>query len=349
MKDLFGTKDVQDAITASYVWMADQIGHLALGLVPTLLACWLISAFGLAEGVQAVAFAAAALLIWAYWLSKERADYRETRQRAQGVFPFDSADVLWNVKTALLYFGIGGALAAAAFVSFWLMLAALALALYPALRVAFWWLRRKLAFQQAGLPYLFRLANFGGGLDPGLMGPISLLASLKERKVCFWDVMLGRDPVPDGDPGIRHIVVAGPLGAGKTSLAVGIGTEFAFALGIGRYVTATKLMQFATAPAGPAGALEHEDGRWLWPWREADLLLIDDVDAGATRPEDFVAAMTGSSGAAPLGWLAEKRSVWVVGDVSRALAWKAAFAGLMGIGADGITAVELRSGPVRPA
>src|SRR6516225_10916903 len=41
--DLYGTKDVQDAITASYVWMADQIGHLTLGLVPTLLLCWFIS------------------------------------------------------------------------------------------------------------------------------------------------------------------------------------------------------------------------------------------------------------------------------------------------------------------
>ncbi len=39
--DLYGTKDVQDAITASYVWLADQIGHLALGLIPTLLYCWL--------------------------------------------------------------------------------------------------------------------------------------------------------------------------------------------------------------------------------------------------------------------------------------------------------------------
>src|ERR1700722_8249214 len=39
--DLYGTKDVQDVITASYVWMADQIGHISLGLVPTLLLPWL--------------------------------------------------------------------------------------------------------------------------------------------------------------------------------------------------------------------------------------------------------------------------------------------------------------------
>src|SRR5260370_6402117 len=39
--DLYGTKDVQDAITASYVWMADQIGHISLGLLPTLLFGWI--------------------------------------------------------------------------------------------------------------------------------------------------------------------------------------------------------------------------------------------------------------------------------------------------------------------
>ena len=38
-QDLFGTKDVQDAITASYVWLEDQAGHIALGFVLTLLPC----------------------------------------------------------------------------------------------------------------------------------------------------------------------------------------------------------------------------------------------------------------------------------------------------------------------
>jgi hypothetical protein len=28
------------------------------------------------------------------------------------------------------------------------------------LAIGVWWLRRKIAFQQAGLPYLYRLANF---------------------------------------------------------------------------------------------------------------------------------------------------------------------------------------------
>lgn len=67
--DLYGTKDVQDAITASYVWMADQIGHLTLGLVPTLLLCWILylvlSAMGI--GAHWWEFAIIAGAIFAYW------------------------------------------------------------------------------------------------------------------------------------------------------------------------------------------------------------------------------------------------------------------------------------------
>jgi hypothetical protein len=355
LHDLYGTKDVQDAITASYVWMADQIGHITLGLVPTLLVCWLFASFHLPKALEILLFMVSAGLIFSYWVYKEKTDYDDTKQRAQGIFPFDSADIVWNIKTALLYFGIGGLFGLTAFVSPWLTLLALAAVLYPALRVAFWWLRRKVAFQQAGLPYLYRLANFAGICDPTLIGPISTLANLKDRKVVFLDVLLGRDPVPDKLPGIRHMLVTGALGAGKTSLAVGIGTEFAFALGIGRYLTAAKLVQLATDAPGPAHELETGDGRLLWPWRETDLLIVDDVDAGATpppgstkppahlvEPADMEAALDTAGGPPPLAFLAQKRTVWVLGDASDVAGWKAAIARLMDIKEDEIVDVALQ-------
>src|SRR5215813_6882493 len=146
--DLYGTKDVQNVITASYVWMADQIGHLTLGLVPTLLFCWLatlvLPAAIMGEGAWRDAiFAAGAALLFAYWVYKERTDFKDTKDRAGSVFPFDSGDILWNVKTALLYFAIGGLFGLAAFISWKVCLPVVLLSLWPALRVAFWWLRRK--------------------------------------------------------------------------------------------------------------------------------------------------------------------------------------------------------------
>jgi hypothetical protein len=273
---------------------------------------------------------------------------------------------LWNVKTALLYFGIGGTFAVAAFCACWWVPVALAVLLYPALAVGFWWLRRKLAFQQAGLPYLYRLANFSCGMKPLDVDNVGALANMTNRQVAFWRVLLGIDPVPDQVVARRHVLVTGKLGTGKTSLVVGIGTEYAFALGIGRYLSAAKLVQLATEGPCADGKLEYYDGRYLWPWRDCDLLIVDDVDAGAARPgdavqatclvqpSDLVGALCIHGDTKPLAWLADKKSAWVIGDPSGALAWRRAIAGLMGITPDEILIVELTDGsevtvPVRRA
>ncbi len=357
--DLYGTKDVQDAITASYVWMADQIGHLFLGLVPTLILAWLVSSVFSPGIIRTVLIVVLALGIFGYWIYKEITDFHDTQQRAGDIFPFDSSDIWWNVKTALTYFGIGGIWAVTAFLHGWALLIVVPLTFWPGLMVAYWWLRRKLAFQQAGLPYLYRLANFkavmGPEQEPKVEELVKKLCNLKDRKVEMWRVLLGIDKVEQQLPIPRHLLITGTLGAGKTSLAVGIGTEFAFALGIGRYLSAAKLVQLAAdAPNMPDNQMEYDDGRVLWPWRQCGLIIVDDVDAGVTtpsgvethliRPEDLAAALT-IQGPNSLQWLKDQRSVWVVGNADGAAAWKTAISGALGLGPDEMLVVELAPMP----
>jgi hypothetical protein len=375
LHDLYGTKDVQDAITASYVWMADQVGHLALGFLPTLLLCWIWQGVwacliawtgwldpgsGWAEALRILGLVAATAAIFAYWIYKERTDYHDTKQRAGDTFPFDSADILWNVKTALLYFAIGGLLALAAFIHWLALVIVLLLALWPAFRVALWWLRRKLAFQQAGLPFLYRLANFTGGINDPAKQAATEIANLLNREIVLSRVCFGRDVVPGNSPRLRHLLLTGPLGTGKTSLAVGIGTEFAFALGIGRYLSAAKLVQLAAGPAGDPAQMEYKDGRLLWPWKQCDLLVVDDVDAGVDNPvtgtathlvdpANFAAALGSGPTNRPLAWLADRRSVWILGDAKSAPAWQAAIAGMMNIPPGEIMIVELQRPLAPPA
>jgi hypothetical protein len=362
--DSFGTKDVQNAITATYVWTTDQTGHVMYGLLPTLLLGWLWSLgcdyFAIREAWRIVGCVAIALGIFAMWRSKERQDIRDTRKLAGKRFHFDTADIEWNVVTAMVYFTIGIALGLAPLIHPWLLLAAIVLAIWPAWRVAHWWLRRKLAFQQAGLPYLYRLANFTGGIRPEDVPIVESMANLANRRVSLWKVITEPDPVIDIRPAhCRHLVISGPLRSGKTSLAVGIGTEFAFRLGIGRYVTASQLMQLEVGPRDPHRTsdehMEYDDGRVLWPLAACDLLIVDDVDGGlpngdppelpAIQPAQFEKAMTTRD--APLAALGEKRTVWVLGSSADTDDWRAVIARLMKVLPEEIGVIKLEPADAR--
>jgi hypothetical protein len=74
-----------------------------------------------------------------------------------------------------------------------------------------------------------------------------------------------------------HFIVAGGVDSGNSSLAVGVGTEFAFRMGIGRYTTLVKLLESAQRCGKRAIEREFDDGRILWPWQTSELLIIDDV------------------------------------------------------------------------
>jgi len=351
-RDLYGTKDVQDVITASYVWLADQLGHITLGLLPTLLLAWAWTGAldhwwpQASNTIRISGLIVLAALVFGYWIYKELTDYADTKARAGKVFFFDSADLTWNVKTALFYFGVGGALATSAFIGVFCIVITLLVALYPMLRIGYWWLRRKLAFQQAGLPFLYRLANFPTDLDDYEKNAITELSNLKNRRVDFWKVLLGIDSIKANNPRHRHLLIAGELGAGKSSLVVGIGTEFAFALGIGRYLTATKLVQLLVKGVDQSSTMEFKDGRVLWPLRQCDLIVVDDVDSGVymthqlNSPENLTKAV-GDSDSSALQWIGERRSVWVIGDTSQAAGWQQAISRLIGVDPDEILIVKL--------
>ena len=158
---------------------------------------------------------------------------------------------------------------------------------------------------------------------------------------------------PAVTPIYRHLLVSSPFGAGKTGLAAGISTEFAFRMSIGRYTTLVKLLESNERSVDRSGQ-EFQDGRMLWPWRNAELLVIDDVDTvgdmlvGRVTPGVSAGSAAAQVGAA-LGTMLDadfkaafsgRRSVCIIGDTDPA-PWMAMLRAVFGLQVDAVGAVSL--------
>lgn len=338
--DLFGTKDVQDSPTLSYIWLADQFGHIGIGFMGTLAVMQLLGLVAEWPLLCRAAIAAGAATL--FILLKEWRDFRvESRQSQPGKAPrpepfvFNAGEVFHNCVCACFFVISGALIALAGVYRIWAGVAAfLALGAIAAV-VAYWWLQRKVAFQQADLPFLYRLAKF----PPNFADPRA--EDILHNLIC-------------GSPQYRHIVIGGPLNSGKTSLAVGLGTEAAFRLQIARFTTVVKLSQTGAAlvagkpAAGPRPDTTFDDGRVLWPLDDVDVLFVDDLDGGlvgpdAIEPEKIRAALLAAPGRAFFDKYAMRRSVWVAGIEDRIPVWRQVVADLVAGGdVDQVAIVLLR-------
>jgi hypothetical protein len=361
--DLFGTKDVQDAATATHSWMAGQVGHAALGAAPTLLLCW-------HWATGPTGYLASFGIVFGFFLLKELWDYKSATARQGAIFKFKADEVGWNVLTALFYISLGAVWVVFLLITDWWRVAVFLALCVIALRIAFWWLRRKLAFQQAGLPYQFRLASFKTRLDADekfsadKADKVCRLANVRGKPTPLLKFLFCRDLPHEEQVQHRHLIIFGQLGSGKTPLAVGIGTESAFSLHFARYLSAVQLLQWLDEHPHPdldKMTMEFEGGRSLWPLQGCDLVIIDDViepapslnaqqrgqaeaagDAwiNVIQPGNFPDAVGNR-----LAWLGPRRSVWVVGDPRADEDWKTCIKTVLGVAEEHIMTVYLQGRP----
>jgi hypothetical protein len=118
----------------------------------------------------------------------------------------------------------------------------------------------------------------------------------------------------------RQIIIGGPIASGRTDIALGIGTEFAFKGAMVRYVSIAALLEFAAqTPFGDDNGPVNID---YWPWCRAQVLIIDDIgpmiaayrEAGRANLDQLSEML--QTGLKPIaGLLAQRHTVWVVGDL----------------------------------
>src|SRR5262245_56910712 len=308
--DIYG-KEVQDATTYSYVWMADQMGHVCLGIIInfglTLAARYVLPWLGYSASHDEVAGLVIGSVVVSVW---EFSAFRNAVRGATGLFPLDRKLLRENAITAAAYMVldviVGYVFNKSEITGIVGFFAAVALGILGSPR----WLRQKIIWQKSALPYLFRLAD--------------AQRTVGDKVAKDLQALIDENAPPDRPA--RQIVVGGPIGSGRTKIAAGIGTEFAFKRAMVRYVNFASLLESAARPPCvaplPALDLAEEHGPrniGYWPWSKAQVLMIDDIGpmiaarspGGQADRKQFQEMLTKGLGAiAPL--LGACHTVWVM-------------------------------------
>jgi hypothetical protein len=306
-KDVYG-KEVQTTATYSYTWLADQVGHVCLGILInfglTLAAFYALPLIGVDASwykIVGLVIGSAAVSLW------ELSAYLSSKKEATGRFPLDNKLLGANAAIAALYMilgvGVGFAFHQSAPTSVVGFLALMAVAVICAPP----WLREKIIWQKAALPYLFRLANAQQTI--GVEAAQHLQGLIDE----------GAPPATTP----CQVIIGGPIGSGRTSLAAGIGTEFAFKKTTVRYLSLDALLEFAARSSNPHFADDTgPDNIDYWCWSKAQVLIIDDNGPLIAAQENEQHAnlekfqkLLDADLAAVAPVLAKCHSVWVIGDL----------------------------------
>jgi len=309
--DAYG-KEVQTAATYSYTWLADQFGHICIGIICDFIATPVSGVVMVVAGVApaleydtglwpGLLIAVAAAAIW------ETCAYFSSVRHATGAFPLDTTLLRANAIIAATYIALGAILGFAFHLRLIPSVSVATAVFVVAIVLAPRWLRQKIIWQKASIPYLFRLADAAPTINDE-------------------DAKLLQELIDAGAPPITQpcqVVIGGPIGSGRTSMAAGIGTEFAFKHHKVRYLSLDCLLEFATNATGrffpddPGPATIS-----YWPWSQSQVVIIDGIgpliavneQGHEANVERFKAVLQNELGAVATV-LKRCHTIWVLGDL----------------------------------
>ena len=232
--DAYG-KEVQSAATYSYMWLADQFGHVCVGIIVDFAATaisglLLVFVLHWRDQFQYDTGIWPGLVLTVVGVSTwEWSAYQSSVKQATGIFPLDTKLLRDNAIVASAYMSLGAVLGFAFHLSLIPAFLIAALVVLVAVALAPRWLRQKIIWQKASIPYLFRLADAA--------------PSIEKEHADLLQSLIDEGAPPAIQP--RQVIIGGPIGSGRTPMAAGIATEFAFKHTKVRYLSLDCLLEFA--------------------------------------------------------------------------------------------------------
>ncbi|RIV19471.1 ATP-binding protein [Fibrisoma montanum] len=298
--DLIG-KDSHRGVTFTYSWLANQLGHYTLGFIPTLFLYAILRsctdlekpATWAALGIAGLWFGFEIYNFLGPLLSKRvsRAKRLFVPGRSKYVFQPDWLNIAYDTATDVGFFWLGAYSAylyvtpSACAVYLWLFL----LLLVPCRH----WYITKMYLQAAQYPFQCRLSQWAFPIsEADRQTVLSFLNAKRSHK---------------------HLLIFGGRGNGKTSLGIGIATERSIRHDTCFYTTGMKL--YSMFPERNSKSLHHN--KPLWTWRQASLLVIDDINPGGLiedliTPVQFLQLLRANPN--NLKTLADKDVIWILGQ-----------------------------------
>ena len=301
-EDLIG-KDSFRGVTFTYSWLANQFGHFSLGFICTLFVHAILRR-------QTDSYEPASRAAWyvaLFWFVFELYNFlgpllanRVSRSKRlfipskkKYVFQPDWLNIGFDTATDLGFFWFGAISArlyADPVYGKWLIILGMFMILLIPGR---YWYVTKMYLQAAGYPFQCRISQW------------TFAISEDDKRLV--------DNFLTPSPARQHLLIFGEMGNGKTDLGVGIATEYSIHHKTCFYVTSMKL--YSMFPERMATSFTNIKN--LWTWRQASLLVIDDINPGGQiddliDPNRFLALLD----AIPTNrnTLVNKDVIWVLGN-----------------------------------
>lgn len=313
--DLIG-KDSHRGVTLTYSWLANQVGHFSLGFIPTLL----VHRWFFAKNDEETALIAAHI-ISAIWLVFELSNFLgpllKKRKSITSLvyipgkekfrFPPAWGNIAFDTFTDLCFFWLGAYAASWYLAPSDVAIFAVCLTSITLIYPTYHWFLTKMYQQYAFFPFQFRLSQW----------EYEIYEEDKETALAFINSKVKGN----------HLLICGGKSQGKTSFGVALATEYSIKHNASIYMTASKL--FACF------AEESSDySNKIWDWRNASMLVIDDLNPGPPldeiiSAEQFMGFLDSSASLGKVNRriLRQTNTIWILGtgaseDSKASAAWK---------------------------